>query len=141
MDATKIKELRQRLSNEYQALIQSLNRNRLSAQEIQVENTEDESDLASASHDKYLLYNLNEGGFFRLRFIQEAINAIDHGQYGECMQCSKDIDEKRLDAVPWATMCIHCQEETEMELTLLDMITNRVETEEIQLWFAGSEFN
>jgi len=82
-----------------------------------VENTEDEGDLATISHDKDLLYNLHEGGFARLRFIQEAMKALDRGQYGECVRCGNDINEKRLLAVPWATLCIRCQEETEMALT------------------------
>src|SRR2546427_9811675 len=70
MDAKKIKDTRQRLSREYDNLIKSINRNRIAAQEIKVENTEDEGDLATISHDKDLLYNLHEGGFARLRFIR-----------------------------------------------------------------------
>jgi len=61
MDAKKIKDTRQRLSREYDNLIKSVNRNRIAAQEIKVENTEDEGDLATISHDKDLLYNLHEG--------------------------------------------------------------------------------
>ena len=48
MDAKKkIKDTRQRLSREYDNLIKSINRNRIAAQEIKVENTEDEGDLAT----------------------------------------------------------------------------------------------
>src|SRR5438093_12043046 len=116
MDAKKkIKDTRQRLLREYDNLIKSINRNRLAAQEIKVENTEDEGDLATISHDRDLLYNLHEGGFARLRFIQDALKAIDRGQYGECVGCGEDINEKRLEAVPWATMCVRCQHETEAE--------------------------
>src|SRR6266850_2529804 len=115
MDAKKTKETRQRLLGEYERLIKSINRSRVAAEEITVENTEDEGDLATISHNKELFYNLHEGGFARLRFIQEAIKALDRGQYGECVHCGKDINEKRLLAVPWATFCIRCQEETEAE--------------------------
>jgi RNA polymerase-binding transcription factor len=115
MDAKTIKNIRQRLSMEYENLIKSNNRKRLAAQEITVENTEDEGDLATISHDRDLLYNLHEGSFARLRFIQQAMKALDRGQYGECVRCGKDINEKRLVAVPWATLCIQCQEETEAE--------------------------
>jgi DnaK suppressor protein len=115
LDAKKIQETRRRLSAEHEKLIKSMNRSRLAAEEIQIENTEDEGDMATISHDRDLLYNLHEGGFARLRFIQEAIKAIDRGQYGECTRCGNDINEKRLEAMPWATMCIHCQEETETE--------------------------
>ena len=40
---------------------------------------------------------------------------MDRGEYGECLRCSEDINEKRLMAVPWATLCIQCQEDAERE--------------------------
>jgi len=129
MDAKKIKDTRQRLSREYDNLIKSINRNRIAAQEIKVENTEDEGDLATISHDKDLLYNLHEGGFARLRFIQEAMKALDRGQYGECVRCGNDINEKRLLAVPWATLCLRCQEETEMEFISSRLVQAGLEEE------------
>jgi DnaK suppressor protein len=115
MDAKKIKDIRRRLTDGYENLIKSINRHKQAVEEIQIENTEDEGDLATISHDRDLLYNLHEGGFERLRFMQEAIKAIDRGQYGECVRCGNDINEARLDAVPWATLCIRCQEEAEAE--------------------------
>jgi DnaK suppressor protein len=130
MDEKKLKETRQRLSTEYENLIKSINRNRTAAEEIKLENTEDEGDLATISHDRDLLYNLHEGGFERLRFIQEAIKALDRGQYGVCVRCGEDIKEKRLEAVPWATMCIHCQEETEAEQTSSRMVLAGLDAEE-----------
>ena len=129
LDATQ-QDTRQRLSSEYENLIKSINRSQLAAKEIKIENTEDEGDLAMISHDRDILYNLREGGFARLRFIQEAIKALDRGQYGECVRCAKDIDEKRLEAVPWATMCIRCQEETEAEHTSSRMVLAGLDTEE-----------
>src|SRR5881296_1974412 len=129
MDAKKIKDTRQRLSREYDNLIKSINRNRIAAQEIKVENTEDEGDLATISHDRDLLYNLHEGGFARLRFIQEALNVLDRGQYGQCVRCGENINEKRLVAVPWATLCLRCQEETEMELISSRLVQAGLEEE------------
>ncbi|HEY2381563.1 MAG TPA: TraR/DksA family transcriptional regulator [Terriglobia bacterium] len=115
MDAKKMKETRQRLTADYEKLINSINRNRAAAEEIKAENTEDEGDLAAISHNKELFYNLHESDFARLRFIEEAIKALDRGQYGECVRCGTDISEKRLQAIPWATLCIRCQEETEAD--------------------------
>ena len=72
-------------------------------------------DLATISHNKELLYNLHESDFQRLKSIQEALKRMDRGEYGECLRCGEDINEKRLMAVPWATLCIQCQEEAEKE--------------------------
>ena len=115
MDAKRLKVARRRLSTEYENLTKSMKRGRLAADEIKVENTEDEGDLAIISHARELFYNLQEGDFARLRSIEEAMEALDRGQYGECIRCDDDINEKRLEIVPWATMCVRCQEETEME--------------------------
>ena len=130
MDVKKIQGIRRRLSSEYESVIKSINRSRFAAKEIQLENTEDEGDLAAISHEKELLYNLHESDFAHLRFIQEAMKAMDRGQYGECVRCGEDINEKRLDAVPWATMCIRCQEETEAEHTSSRMVLAGLDTEE-----------
>jgi len=129
MDPKKVKDTRRRLLSEYENLVKSINRNRTAVEEITLENTEDEGDLAAISHDRDLLYNLHEGAFARLRFIQAAIQAIDRDQYGECVRCGKDINEKRIEAVPWATMCIRCQEETEAEHTSSRMVLAGPEAE------------
>jgi len=117
MDEKKVQKFRQRLTEENQKLIRSINRNRQAEEEITLENTEDEGDLATISHNKELLYNLHESDFQRLKSIQEALKRIERGEFGECSRCGEDINEKRLAAVPWATMCISCQEQAERELS------------------------
>lgn len=114
MDAIRIRNARRRLTSEHTILCKSLERNQHAAEEIKLENTEDEGDLASISHDKDVLYRLHEGGFARLQLIRKAIEAIENGNYGECIRCEAAINDKRLDAIPWATMCVGCQEETEI---------------------------
>ena len=76
MDEKKVQKFRQRLTEENQKLIRSINRNREAEEEITLENTEDEGDLATISHNKELLYNLHESDFQRLKSIQEALFEI-----------------------------------------------------------------
>ena len=132
MDTKKSSDIRQRLSREYENLIKSINRNRMAAEEIKQENTEDEGDLATISHNKELLYNLHESDFMRLRFIQQALKALDRGQYGECVRCGQDINEKRLVAVPWTTVCIRCQEEVEKDDLSSRLVQAGLEGEETE---------
>ena len=129
MDEKQIRETRQRLVAKSQELIQSINRNRLAADQISLEKTEDEGDLATINHNKDILYHLHESDFQRLRFIEQALKALDRGQYGDCVRCGEDIDEKRLIAVPWATLCIRCQEEAEKEQTLSDLVSAGLDEE------------
>ncbi len=113
MDEKQAKKIRQRLADEHQKLIDIIHRNRLAEEEINQVHTEDVSDLATISHNKELLLNFREGDFQRLKSIEEARQRLDSGRYGECVRCGEDIAEKRLKAVPWATLCVKCQERNE----------------------------
>jgi hypothetical protein len=57
--SAKDKYSRQLLLGEYRNLIHSVDRNRLAAEEIQLEKTEDEGDLATLHQNKELLYDLH----------------------------------------------------------------------------------
>lgn len=43
------------------------------------------------------------------RAILAALERIRSGEYGTCENCSDPIHPKRLEAVPWATLCVACQ--------------------------------
>jgi DnaK suppressor protein len=45
-----------------------------------------------------------------LRRIDEAIQRLDHGSYGVCIECSGEIAAPRLSALPFAERCRSCQE-------------------------------
>src|SRR2546421_12242807 len=45
-----------------------------------------------------------------LRNVRAALRRIDEGAFGVCLHCEEDISPKRLNAVPWTSYCIHCQE-------------------------------
>ena len=42
--------------------------------------------------------------------VEEALHAIAHGTYGLCARCGQEIPKARLDAVPWANLCLADQE-------------------------------
>jgi DnaK suppressor protein len=41
--------------------------------------------------------------------IDTALARMDAGEYGRCARCGRQIDAERLEAKPYATMCIGCQ--------------------------------
>jgi DnaK suppressor protein len=45
-----------------------------------------------------------------LRQIRRALDRIRAGAYGTCVHCEEDIPQRRLNAVPWASYCVPCQE-------------------------------
>jgi RNA polymerase-binding protein DksA len=48
-----------------------------------------------------------------LAAIDEALRKIDHGTYGTCDRCAGPIKLARLEAIPYATLCIDCQDAIE----------------------------
>jgi DnaK suppressor protein len=43
--------------------------------------------------------------------INRALARIARGTYGICLYCDEDIPARRMAAVPWASFCVHCQEQ------------------------------
>lgn len=75
--------------------------------------TQDVADQAVSSYQKELLFTQGTNGHSQLSLVHLALERIDEGSYGECLQCGTTIGEKRLDALPWTPYCIHCQEKIE----------------------------
>jgi RNA polymerase-binding protein DksA len=42
--------------------------------------------------------------------IEDALERFEHGTYGTCEVCRAEIDPARLQALPYATMCLRCQQ-------------------------------
>jgi DnaK suppressor protein len=45
--------------------------------------------------------------------VEGALSRVREGTYGECISCGREINAKRLEAVPWTRHCIECQEKLE----------------------------
>jgi DnaK suppressor protein len=70
-------------------------------------------DTASATYDRELEQGLEEGAEELLGKIDAALRRIDDGTYGICENCGQPIGEERLEAMPWATLCIDCKRREE----------------------------
>ena len=44
--------------------------------------------------------------------VEDALTRLDEGTYGTCLKCGEEISPERLEAVPFATLCIRCQQES-----------------------------
>jgi len=53
-----------------------------------------------------------------LNQVNEALARLDAGEYGSCKSCGNSIGEVRLEALPYATLCIDCAEESEDDADL-----------------------
>ncbi|TEU11542.1 MAG: conjugal transfer protein TraR [Anaerolineales bacterium] len=48
-----------------------------------------------------------------LKQVEDALKRFETGTYGLCEQCGKEIDPARLKALPYATLCLSCQQHRE----------------------------
>jgi DnaK suppressor protein len=73
----------------------------------------DSIDVASDDVDRKMLEALGSQDMKRLRAIEAALLRIQQGRYGVCLKCSCKIPHERLEALPYAVMCIDCQRNDE----------------------------
>ena len=71
------------------------------------------ADSATATLNREIDYTLEENSEHVLADIDAALKRIEDGTFGICTSCGKQIPEERLEARPWATLCIDCQRERE----------------------------
>jgi DnaK suppressor protein len=107
MTKTTLKETREKLLSERELLIQKLKGNDLSVDDSE---TPDPVDLAVRNYSKNVMLAVSENETKQLTLIDEALMRIDDDEYGTCQNCEKDINPKRLAALPWARYCLDCQE-------------------------------
>lgn len=72
-------------------------------------------DEASRTQNIELNYVLNDRDRQELRSIEEALERIEAGSYGECEDCGGPIEPRRLEILPFAVLCVACQEEREVQ--------------------------
>ncbi len=70
-------------------------------------------DAASGTLDREIDYTLEENSEQVLTAIDAALTRIEDGTFGTCANCGKPIAEERLEARPWATLCIDCKRKEE----------------------------
>jgi RNA polymerase-binding protein DksA len=63
-------------------------------------------DVATATFDREMASTLEENSTHVLAEIDAALARISAGTYGTCERCGNPIGEERLEALPWATLCI-----------------------------------
>lgn len=100
------KDIKQKLLNERALLIEKLKGNDLSVDDSE---TPDPVDLAVRNYSKNLMLAVSENESRQLTLIDEALARLDDKEYGPCQNCDKDINAKRLAAIPWARYCLDCQ--------------------------------
>jgi len=74
------------------------------------EDARDITDMAVESYTKDFLFVKSAGDRRMLNNIEDALSRINNRSYSICANCGDEINLRRLEAVPWTTLCVKCQE-------------------------------
>jgi len=110
MNRKQLDKFKKLLDDKRAALLDRVQAARASEQEGSSEDAPDLGDRALSTVTRDLSYRLTAGERDILKRIDVALDRIDAGTYGECLNCGKKVQQGRLTAVPWALHCIDCQE-------------------------------
>ena len=110
MDKRKTKSYRDRLLARRESLFSQVTEAEMSSRERDLEATQDPADMAANAYTKELLISMSANDRKLLTLIDEALERVEKGEYGECINCGEPVSDKRLDAVPWTRYCLKCQD-------------------------------
>jgi DnaK suppressor protein len=113
MDKKKLEVYKQRLEKRQLELRRTVNRNQVDGRSADEDTAQDIADRAASSYNKEFLFSQSNNERQLLMMVDGALARIREGSFGECISCGKEINAKRLEAVPWTRHCIECQEKLE----------------------------
>jgi len=113
MDKKKLEYFRKRLEVRQQELRRTVSRTEQDGRTVDEDSAQDIADRAASSYTKEFLFHQSNNDRQLLAMVESALDRIRQGSFGECISCGKEINAKRLEAVPWTRHCIECQEKLE----------------------------
>lgn len=68
------------------------------------------ADIGSDNFEQEFTLSLMENDGDTLALIETSLERIEEGTYGQCEECGVKIPKTRLNAIPYATLCVRCAE-------------------------------
>jgi len=113
MDKKKLENFKKRLETRQQELRRAVTRTQQDGRSADEDVAQDIADKAASSYNKEFLFHQSNADRQLLMMVEGALARMREGNFGECISCGKEINPKRLEAVPWTRHCIECQEKLE----------------------------
>ncbi len=113
LKGTKLEKFRQRLLVKRKELIGGVRGSNVDSIETNTDGIQDLADQASSAYTKEFLLSIGDAERRILKQVDEALKKIKEETYGLCESCGEMISERRLEALPFAKLCISCQEQEE----------------------------
>jgi DnaK suppressor protein len=116
MDKKRLEYYKKKLLTRRDELVNTITRTEEEGRQADDDPTVDLADKAANSYTKEFLFGQTSSDRNMLNMIDEALKRIRSDEFGHCAMCQEEMQQKRLDAVPWAKHCIACQEKMEKGL-------------------------
>jgi DnaK suppressor protein len=71
------------------------------------------ADVGTENYDQEFTLGLIENEQGTLELVIEALERLNHGKYGRCVECGEPISKPRLQALPYTRHCIQCARDLE----------------------------
>ena len=113
MEQKKLQYFKNKLLKLKQELSEKLKKRYNDAINIGLDSGKDSADEAYKIYSRSLVLGRVEVDALKLQLIEQALMRIDAGTYGICLECEEEIEEKRLEYVPFARYCTECKSELE----------------------------
>jgi DnaK suppressor protein len=113
MEKKKLEAFKKKLEARQQDLRRTVSRTQQDGRSADEDTAQDIADKAASSYNKEFLFHQSNADRQLLQMVDGALARIREGSFGECISCGKEINPKRLEAVPWTRHCIECQEKLE----------------------------
>ena len=97
-----------------QEIKQQLGQSLTDEQQRRLEAAMDSGDQALVDLEREMGISLQEMRNRERQLIDDALDSLDEGSYGMCAECGEEISEKRLQALPFARLCVNCQSKKEI---------------------------
>ena len=116
MDKKRLEYYRKKLVTRREELLKTIARTEEEGRTADDDPTVDLADKAANSYTKEFLFGQTNTDRSLLQLIDEALVRVKAGTYGTCIECGEELQQKRLEAVPWARYCVACAEKHEQGL-------------------------
>jgi RNA polymerase-binding transcription factor DksA len=114
LSTQRIERLRRNLLENQAHLRRQLANLTASSTEINVTSGNHMAEDATAAFDQATIVSLHRSQELALAQVDQALERMMQGAYGQCERCQEEIDFARLKAVPHAPLCMSCQKLVEL---------------------------
>lgn len=113
MDKKRLDYYKKKLQARREELLRAIARTEQEGREADEDPTVDLADKAANSYTKEFLFGQTHNDRALLQLVEDALRRIKDESFGQCASCEEELQQKRLEAVPWTRYCISCQEKQE----------------------------